>query len=229
MQEAERDNPIADYRTPEDEHSPASSRMAKTALIPSAVAFNIALAYIMFATKAPVYLDCVGIITTTLIAGLVPGLSVCVLAFPIMAMTFNPMIIYFTGTAAMMAISAHLLAKIGGFKTIPRAIASGIMMGFVSAFVSMPVSVKLFGAVTTAGSSLVTAFFLHRGLSVNHAALVSGILCDALSDKWIEALIAVSLIRAVPKELLRRFNGPTLGKNFHVKEVADAPPSAARG
>jgi energy-coupling factor transport system substrate-specific component len=229
MPETERENPILEYRI-EDEPSVGSSRMAKTALIPSAVAFNIALAYIMFATKAPVYLDCVGIITTTLIAGLIPGLIVCALAFPLMAMTFNPMIIYFTGTAAMMAISAHLLAKIAGFKTIPRAVLSGIVMGFVSAFVSMPVSVKLFGAVTTAGSSLVTAFFLHRGFSVNHAALISGVLCDALSDKWIEAVIAVSLIRAVPRELLRRFRGPTLARNFDLKEVADAPPPrAARG
>ncbi len=209
-----------------DEPSAASSRMATLALIPSAVAFNIALAYIMFATKAPVYLDCVGIITTTLIAGLVPGLIVCILAFPLMAMTFNPMIIYFTGTAAMMAVCTHLLAKVGGFKTIWRTILSGIVMGFVSAFVSMPVSVKLFGAITTAGSSLVTTFFLHRGFSVDHAAVLSGILCDALSDKWIEALIAVSLIRAVPLDLLQRFRGPALARNFGLKEVADGPRSA---
>ncbi len=206
-----------------DEPSAASSRMAALALIPSAVAFNIALAYIMFATKAPVYLDCVGIITTTLIAGLVPGLIVCVLAFVLMAMTFNPMIIYFTGTGAMMAICTHLLAKGGGFKNVGRTVMSGIVLGFVSAFVSMPVSVKLFGAITTAGSSLVTTFFLHRGFTVNHAAVISGILCDALSDKWIEAIIAVSLIRAVPHDLLRRFRGPALAKNFGLKEVADGP------
>ena len=206
-----------------DDQPAAASRMATLALIPSAVAFNIALAYIMFATKAPVYLDCVGIITTTLIAGLVPGLIVCVLAFPLMAMTFNPMIIYFTGTAAMMAICTHLLAKVGGFKNIWRTVLSGIVMGFVSAFVSMPVSVKLFGAITTAGSSLVTTFFLHRGFSVNHAAVLSGILCDALSDKWIEALIAVSLILAVPIDLLQRFHGPALARNFGLKEAADGP------
>src|SRR5271168_784982 len=88
----------------DEEHSPASSRMATIALIPSAVAFNIALSQVVLALKLPVYLDCVGIITTTLIAGLVPGLMVTVLAFGITAVLFNPSIIYFTGTAAMMAV-----------------------------------------------------------------------------------------------------------------------------
>src|ERR1700689_355769 len=87
--------------------SPASSRMATIALIPSAVAFNIALAEIVLALKLPVYLDCVGIITTTLIAGLVPGLIVTALAFSLMALLFNPQIIYFTGTAAMMAVGTY--------------------------------------------------------------------------------------------------------------------------
>src|ERR1700722_536467 len=91
-------------------HSPASSRMATIALIPSAVAFNMALAQIVLVLKLPIYLDCVGIITTPLIAGLVPGLIVTVLAFSITAVLFNQNIIFFTGTAAMMAVVTHLLA-----------------------------------------------------------------------------------------------------------------------
>src|SRR5271170_5725454 len=98
--------------------SPASSRMATLALIPSAVAFNIALAQIVLVLKLPIYLDCVGIITTTLIAGLVPGLIVTVLAFAFTAVLFNHIIIFYTGTAAMMAVVTHLSASIGGFKTI---------------------------------------------------------------------------------------------------------------
>jgi energy-coupling factor transport system substrate-specific component len=198
--------------------SPASSRMATVALIPSAVAFNIALAEIVLALKLPVYLDCVGIITTTLLAGLVPGLTVTVLAFGITALVFNPSIIFFTGTAAMMAVGTHLLAMVGGFRTIPRTVLSGLVLGVISALVSLPVSVGVFGGVTTAGSTFVTAWFIHRGFSVSAANFFSGMACDATTDKVAEALLAVWLVRAVPHDLLRRFRGPTLAKNFKFSE-----------
>jgi energy-coupling factor transport system substrate-specific component len=203
-----------------DEPSSASSRMATLALIPSAVAFNVAMAYIMFATKAPVYLDCVGIITTTLIAGLVPGLIVCVLAFALMAVTFNPQIMYFTGTAAMMAVGTHLLAMAGGFKTIFRTVLSGIVLGIISALVSLPISVYFFAGVTTAGSTFVTAWFIHRGFSLAVAGFFSGLICDASTDKIAEALLAVWLVRAVPRDLLARFRGPNLAKNFKLNELS---------
>ncbi|MGD0463421.1 MAG: hypothetical protein ABSB74_13130 [Tepidisphaeraceae bacterium] len=202
----------------DDEHSPASSRMATIALIPSAVAFNIALSQIVLALKLPVYLDCVGIITTTLIAGLGPGLIVTVLAFGMMALLFNHIIIFFTGTAAMMAVGTHLLASVGGFRTIPRTVLSGLVLGVISALVSLPISVYLFGGVTTAGSTFVTAWFIHRGLSLPAAGFFSGMICDASTDKVAEALLAAWLVRAVPIDLLRRFRGPTLAKNFKLSE-----------
>ena len=198
----------------DEEHSAASSRMATIALIPSAVAFNIALSQIVFALKLPIYLDCVGIITTTLIAGLVPGLIVTVLAFGMMALLFNPQIIYFTGTAAMMAVGTHLLAMIGGFKTMLRTLFSGLVLGVISALVSLPVSVYRFGGVTTAGSTFVTAIFIHRGFSINAANFWSGMICDATSDKVAEAFLAVWLIPRSRADLLSRFRGSTLAKNF---------------
>jgi len=201
-------------RNLDDETSAASSRMATIALIPSAVAFNIALAQIVFALKLPVYLDCVGIIITTLIAGLIPGLIVTALAFVVTALLFNPQIIWFTGTAAMMAVVTHLLAKVGGFKTMFRTFFSGLVLGVVSALVSLPVSVLLFGGVTTAGSTFVTAIFIHHGFSIGAANFWSGMICDATTDKVAEAFLAVWLIRAVPHDLLARFRGPTLAKNF---------------
>jgi energy-coupling factor transport system substrate-specific component len=201
-----------------DEPSAASSRMATLALIPSAVAFNIALAQVVLALKLPVYLDCVGIITTTLIAGLGPGLIVTVLAFGMTALLFNHIIIFFTGTAAMMAVGTHLLAMIGGFRTIFRTVLSGLVLGVISALVSLPISVYLFGGVTTAGSTFVTAWFVHRGFSLPAAGFFSGLICDASTDKVAEALLAVWLVRSVPRDLLVRFRGPTLAKNFKVGE-----------
>ena len=202
--------------------SPVSSRMATLALIPSAVAFNIALAGIVLFLKLPVYLDCVGIITTTLIAGLIPGLIVTVLAFAMMALLFNHIIIFYTGTAAAMAVITHLSAMIGGFKTMFRTVLSGLVMGVVSALVSLPITVWVFGGVTTAGATFLTAWFVHRGFSTPVAVFMTNMICDASTDKIAEVLIAVWLVRSVPADLLAKFHGPTLARNFKLHTPATA-------
>jgi hypothetical protein len=74
--------------------------------------------------------------------------------------------------------------------------------------------VCLFGGVTTAGSTFVTAWFTHLGFSLPVSVFFSGMICDASTDKVAEALLAVWLVRGVPTDLLRRFRGPTLAKNF---------------
>jgi energy-coupling factor transport system substrate-specific component len=198
----------------DDTHPSVSSRMATLALIPSAVAFNIALAGIVLFLKLPVYLDCVGIITTTLIAGLVPGLIVTILAFAMMALLFNHIIIFYTGTAVAMAVITHLSAMIGGFKTMLRTVISGLVLGIVSALVSLPVTVYIFGGVTTAGATFLTAWFIHRGFSMKVAVFMTNMICDASTDKIAEVLIAVWLVRSVPADLLVKFRGPTLAENF---------------
>jgi energy-coupling factor transport system substrate-specific component len=192
--------------------------MATLALIPSAVAFNVALAYIVVTIKLPIYLDCVGIIITTLMAGLVPGLIVVALAFPLMAIG-KPNVIFFTGTGAAMAIDTDLLARVGGFKNVWRAIPTGIGMGILSAAVSAPVNIKVFGGVTSAGSSAVTAFFLSSGKSLIKAAFLSGASCDPI-DKICECILAIWLIRSIPHDLLARFHHRNLDRNFKHRPAA---------
>jgi energy-coupling factor transport system substrate-specific component len=99
-----------------------------------------------------------------------------------------------------------------------RTVLSGLVLGVISALVSLPISVGVFGGVTTAGSTFVTAWFIHRGFSVSAANFWSGMICDATTDKVAEAVLAVWLVRAVPHDLLSRFRGPALAKNFKLSE-----------
>lgn len=225
------ENPkILEYESDLDDLLPSSSRMATVALIPSMVAFNIVLAQLILVLKLPVFLDCVGIIATTMIAGLIPGLIVTVLAFSITAVLFNSIIIYYTGTAALMAIGTHFLGKMGGFRTLFRTVVCGLVLGIVSALASWPVTYLINGGVTTAGSTVVTYYFMNRGFSVKMAVFFQGLICDALSDKIAEVLLAVWLVRAVPRELLLRFRGASLHKNFFVDvPYFDRPSVVAAG
>jgi energy-coupling factor transport system substrate-specific component len=194
----------------------ASARIATLALIPSAVAFNIVVGSLVRLIKVPIYLDCIGGIVTTLIAGLAPGVIVAVLSQTLVVMIIGSTeLMWYTGTAVAMSLCAWFFGKIGGFKTPGRAVGTGLVMGFVSATVSFPITYHVFGNITSAGSTFVTAFYTWMGFKGSIPALLSGLTCDPV-DKISETLITVWLIRSVPAELLRRFRGGSLDRNFQL-------------
>ncbi len=197
-----------------------ASRTAVLALIPSAVAFNVAMGTVVHAIKLPIYLDCIGVIATTLIAGLWPGLVVGILSFAVAALIGNPQVIFFTGTPIAVAIYTHLLAKRGALKTTPRVILVGIGMGVLAGIISAPVVAIVFGGITSAGSSTVTAFFLAAGKSLIRSVLFAGLACEPI-DKVAQCLIAVWLVRAVPQDLLRQFRGGSLEQNLNMGVTND--------
>jgi energy-coupling factor transport system substrate-specific component len=194
----------------------SAARIATLALIPSAIAFNIAIGSIVRTVKLPIYLDCIGGIVTTLLAGVWPGVIVAVVSQVISALATSPDFMLYTGTAVAIGLYAHVLGKFGGFKTLLRAIPVGLGMGILSAAVSAPITYWR-GGVTSAGSSWVTALFLGTHHPLLESVVYSGITCD-LPDKIAECLITVWLIRAVPVDLLRRFHGGTLEKNFKLSD-----------
>jgi hypothetical protein len=63
----------------------------------------------------------------------------------------------------------------------------------------------------------VTALFLGTHHPLLQSVIYSGITCD-VPDKVAEALITIWLIRAVPRDLLRRFHGGTMEKNFKLTD-----------
>jgi energy-coupling factor transport system substrate-specific component len=203
--------------SPRRSDSVASARIAMLALIPSAVAFNLAIATVVRTIKLPIYLDCMGCIITTLLAGVWPGAAVAVLSQTTSVVLGSPPdFLYYTGTVVFVGLAAHVMGRMGGFKTWWRIIISGLVMGVVSATVSAPITYWR-GGVTSAGSTWVTAIFLVKQNSLLASVIYSGITCD-LPDKVAEAFICVWLIRSVPRDLLRRFHGGTLEKNFTVNE-----------
>jgi len=191
----------------------ANSKLATLALIPSAVAFNVAVGLTVHVVKAPVYLDCIGVIATVLMAGWRAGLLVGVLSFAISAAIGNPQVIFFTGTPIAITFYTYLLGKRGAFRTMPRTIVTGIGMGLLAGVISAPVAAKLFGGVTSAGSSIVTSFFLATGKSLLQSVALSGTVCEPI-DKVAQCLIAVWLVRSVPPDLLARFRGGVLQQNL---------------
>lgn len=188
------------------------NRTLTLALIPVGIALNLAIGTLVSALKLPVFLDATGTIIVTLTCGLVPGIVTGVVSFLLGGILTNPVLPYFVGTQAAVAIYVYLVSKRGGFKTLPRIIFSGIGLGIVAGIISAPVIVYLFGGITGSGRSLLTAYLLSSGQQIINAVVLSGLASEPL-DKTLQCLLVVWLLKGVPSGILRRFDSHLLRKN----------------
>ena len=176
---------------------------AALALIPLGVLINLGIGTIVHLLKLPVFIDAVGTILITILIGIRWGVVTGVLSFLIGGMIVNPVMPYFSGTQAVIAIVAGLFAARGWFRSIPRTIVVGICVGIAAAIMSAPVIIKLFGGITGSGSGFITAFLLASGKKIVESVILTGISCEPV-DKTIQCLLAFWLIRTLPLRFRQR-------------------------
>lgn len=199
----------------ESSGAPVATGVTRTtvlALVPLGIALNMLLGTIVHTIKMPIYLDACGTIVVTLLAGWRAGATVGVASFLLGGMLTNPVLPWFSGTQAAIAIYTYIVASRGWLRTYPRTIVSGVGLGIVAGVISAPVITFLFGGITGSGASLVVAFLLASGKSLINSVLLSGLAAEPL-DKTLQLLLAVWLIKGMPRSLLERFNSQLLSIN----------------
>jgi energy-coupling factor transport system substrate-specific component len=185
-------------------------------LIALGAALNCSIGTIVYLLKLPVFLDSIGTILIALLlapdrmaaflcswaAGWI-GLAVSGL--------INPFLPWFALTDVAISLVTALLTvgaaatfrarplRSGAFVT--QVVVCGVATGIVSAVVSVPVVVYLFGGVTGSGSALVVAVFLKSGQHLMSAAMLSGLASDP-PDKVLQVLLAALLYRVTPGDFI---------------------------
>lgn len=180
-------------------------------------ALNFSIGNIVYLVKLPIYLDSVGTILCALL--LFPdrlGGSACAfiagfVGIILTGLLINPFLPWFAlSVLAIALVSALLTARATGtFRARPlpaglfitKVVFYGIITGIVSAIVSAPVVIYLFGGVTGSGSALVVAYFIKTGNFLWDATLRSGVIIEPI-DKTLQVLLAALLYRATPKDFI---------------------------
>jgi energy-coupling factor transport system substrate-specific component len=170
------------------------------------VGINLASGFIVQLIRLPIFLDSIGIILGALLAGPLVAAIIGVLTTLIGSIIIVPILWAYTGTAIAIALTAALLAKLGMFRSAPRAILSGLIIAVVAALASAPVTVLAFGGATASGVTVLTAIFREMGHSLWKSTLASGSLSE-LIDKSVAALLAFTLARSLPNRVLALFPG----------------------
>lgn len=196
--------------------STTSPEVASSAWLPLAVlciGVNVALGTIVNLVKAPVYLDAAGTIAFALlvrgsgIGGFLWTAAVGALSFVVSGLLFNPVLFWFVPTQIAIAAYSYYIAApwLGPRLDAPRLKAAtyvrivllGLGLGVVAGIVSAPIIAFVFGGITGAGASVITALLLKAGETLFTSVLASGIASEPL-DKLIQLSLAVAMVRATP-------------------------------
>jgi energy-coupling factor transport system substrate-specific component len=185
-------------------------------------ALNFAIGNVVYLIKLPIYLDSIGTILCALLIFPHRGAAI-VCAFVagfigvLSGLAINPFLPWFSFTVLAIAIVSALLTAraTATFRERPlgvpafagKVVLYGVITGIVSAVVSAPVVVYLFGGVTGSGSGFVVAFFLKTGQQLMNSALLAGFATEPI-DKTLQVLLAALLYRATPRDFIAMLGSP---------------------
>ena len=185
----------------------------QVALMGMLIALNVAIGGLVHVVKIPLFLDAIGTIIAVLLLGRLPGIVVGVLSFVVAAAVISPVYVWFIGTQAILALVVYELAsRFQVFKSWVRLVPSGLGLGVVTGIVSAPVIVYAFGGVAGSGRDLITAALLSTGEQIGKAVLLSGAASEPV-DKLAQMVIALLIVRSLPRRALEPFRNPVLEEN----------------
>ncbi len=172
------------------------------ALIPVAMALNIAVGQLVALLKLPVYLDCIG----TVLVGLACGPFAGALTGGLSNMAwglFSPSALPFFPVAAWIGLAAGICGRLGLADTWWKAALTGLVIAVTTPFIATPIVVYIYGGVEGSGASLITAVLVKSGIKISSAAFYKNLMVEPL-DKVPTALVAFALIRSLPERMMAR-------------------------
>jgi len=173
-------------------------------LIPVAIAINLVIGQIVLVLKLPVYLDSIGTVLVGVICGPWAGALTGALSNIIAGIILSPDWFPWFPVAAVIGATAGVMANIGFFKNWWKVVVTGFVIAVMATIVGTPISIAVYGGITASGSSLITAFLLETGRSLQASVLTTNFIAEPL-DKIATSLLAFAIIDGLSARYLARF------------------------
>ena len=173
------------------------------ALIPVAVAINLALSAAVDAVGLPLFLDTTGTILAAALAGPAVGVAAGMLTSLVNSLR-NPTFLPFVVVQVVVALYAWGAARMGLFRNLKTAIPAGLALGVIAAAVSTPISYRVFGCATSGGVTLLTLLGRSLGMSDLLACAFGSFVSD-FGDKAVTFALVTTVLHALPRRSAARF------------------------
>jgi energy-coupling factor transport system substrate-specific component len=174
-------------------------------LIPTCVAINLAMGRVVQELGLPIYLDAVGTILVTALAGAVPGVVAGLLSQGLIALLSGQMMwLAFAPIQLIIVFVADVAAGRAGFRSAGRAALWGVLCGLAGGTVSAVISYILFKGVTATGVTALGAFLRSVGFPLERAVTIASLITD-VADKAIAFALVAAVLLALPLRMAARF------------------------
>ena len=198
------------------------------ALIPTCVALNVVLGRVANELSLPIFLDTVGTVTATALAGPVAGIITGLASQGLAALTSGQMMwLAFAPIQVLIALVAAAAGRRGGFSTTGYAVLWGALCGLAGGSTSAVISYFVFQGVTATGVTALGALFRYLDFSLPTAVTLSSLISDIL-DKSVTFAFTGLVLRALPLRLaasLPRRKGSSRGR-IRSRRWSPASPSS---
>ena len=173
------------------------------ALIPVAVAINLALSALVDPTGLPLFLDTAGTVLAAALAGPLIGVTTGIVTSVTNSLR-NPTYLPFVLVQVMVALYAWMAARLALFRRPATTVPAGLALGIRAAAVSTPISYAVFGCATSGGVTLLTLLGRRLGLSDLGACAFGSFLSD-FGDKAATFALVAGVLHALPRRTAARF------------------------
>lgn len=174
------------------------------ALIVISIAINMIGGQLISMLKLPIFLDSIGTLIGAVLLGPVVGMLIGLVTNLIWGLLTDPIAAAFAPVAMVIGLVAGLLAKAGWFRTLPKVIASGVVITLAVMVVAVPLRTALFAGVTGSGADLFVAWMHSMGQNLVESVAIT-VLGANLVDKILTAIIVWLLLRQLPLRTTRHF------------------------
>lgn len=174
---------------------------ASLVLIPAAVGINYIGKLFAGTLKLPLWLDSIGTILASMLAGPIVGAICGAINNIIYGLTIDPVSFIYGLTSIAIGLVVGIMAYKGWIKNIGKAVVVGLVAACVSAVVSTPINIGFWGGTT----GNIWGDGVYTSLIVNHfpmwlASFIDEIIVD-IPDKIATVLVAFAIFKGLPKKL----------------------------
>lgn len=164
------------------------------------IALNVSLNKLAASLALPVFADSIGTILSVALVPLPFSILVGIVSNLLGGVITHPAIPFYIGTQLVIALMAFYAYKKAWFYNIYSTILVGLSIGVISAILSAPITVVIFGGVTEPGATALNAILLAAGNDI-WTSVISGTLIISSIDKVAACIFVYLLLKRIPKRL----------------------------
>ena len=182
--------------------------MLRVLIVSAGIIINTFLNFIMYSLGMPLYLDTVGTVYITVLAGPFFGILTAVITNAI-CMTFNSQAIYFSSVNALVAICTFSFVRRNSMKKAKETVKFILMLSVVSGFLSMIIQLLLKATESTMEGRWAHDFSDIVGIPFLLALLAVNLLINTM-DKTVSAGAALLALKVTPEYAISGIEESTL-------------------